>query len=70
MFFFLMKALTTWKNHLYRWSQVIEGEEEALPRIEPSKSYFWHYYMLRENLTYFLEKIPILENTVFKTRFP
>ena len=24
--------------------QVIEGEEEALPRIEPSKSFFWHYH--------------------------
>ena len=25
---FFMETLTTWKNHLYRWSQVMEEEEE------------------------------------------
>ena len=25
---FLMETPTTWRNHLYRWSQVMEKEEE------------------------------------------
>ena len=29
---FFMETLTTWKNHLSRWSQVMEEEEEEEPR--------------------------------------
>ena len=32
---FLMETLTTWKNHLYTWSQVIKEEKE-----EPEKQFY------------------------------
>ena len=49
LFYFILFFFMETRNHLYRWSQVIEEEEEALPRIEPSKSYFWHYSTRRCN---------------------
>ena len=60
-FYFFMET----RNHLYRWSLVIEEEEEALPRIEPSKSYFWHYSTRRcNNMLIMLNQVNKYKNTL------
>ena len=60
-YFFFMET----RNHLYRWSLVSEEEEEALPRIEPSKSYFWHYSTRRcNNMLIMLNQVNKYKNTL------